>query len=371
MKYLRSKRAPYAVPALVVVAVGAVAAGPALSSATPPPLPAQTPQQLLVDMAHAQAPELSGSVALTANLGFPDLSSLEGELGQSGGGGFNPLNLLAGSNQFDVWLGGGAEHLALSQPAEEIDLVRNGNQVWYWDSSTGVVAHFVAPEHTGGGTGAPGPATSQPALTPDQLASGLLAHLAPTTSVTTGGTTDVAGQAAYRLLVAPKGAGGSTVSDIEVDIGATGALAGVPLQVAIYAVGQAAPALELGFTGKLNLGPPAAGELTFSPPPGARVVTHDLSSGNGLFDRPGMFGKLDLTHTGTGWATVVSGASTALANPTAQADLNALTSPVQVGGQQARLLSSNLLNVLIMPGGHFYAGLVTPGTLETDASGGA
>jgi hypothetical protein len=41
---------------------------------------------------------------------------------------------------------------------------------------------------------------------------------------------------------------------------------------------------------------------------------------------------------------------------------------VQVAGQQARLFSTALLNVLLMPDGHFYAGLVTPSVLEAAAS---
>ena len=370
MKYLRFKCAPYLVPALVVAAVGAGAMVPALSSASPPPLPAQAPEQLLVDMAHAQPPELSGSVELTVNLGLSDLSSLEGELGQGGGGssGFNPVSLLSGSNQINVWLGQHAEHLAMSEStAEEVDLVRNGDQAWLWDSSTGTVDHLVAPAGPTGSSGAPVTSTSLPPLTPQQLATDLLARIGPTTSVTTGGTIDVAGQAAYRLLVAPKDAPGSTISHVEIDVGASGTLAGVPLRVGIYPVGQTGVALELGFTGQISLGPPAASELTFTPPPGAEVVTHDLGS-NGSSDRSGVFGNLELSRTGRGWATVVTGNAPRLTRATAQSYLAPLTAPVQVAGQQARLLGTDLLNILLMPDGHFYAGFVTPAVLEADAS---
>ena len=58
--------------------------------------------------------------------------------------------MLSGSYEIDVWLDGAkAEHLALDLPsAEEVDLVRNGDQAWLWDSSTDTATHLV--ELTGG-----------------------------------------------------------------------------------------------------------------------------------------------------------------------------------------------------------------------------
>ena len=78
MSYLRWKRARYVVPAAVLAAVGIGAVVPTLSGASAPPnLPAQSAQQLVADMATAKAPQLSGTLTWTANLGLSDLSSLE------------------------------------------------------------------------------------------------------------------------------------------------------------------------------------------------------------------------------------------------------------------------------------------------------
>jgi hypothetical protein len=289
------------------------------------------------------------------------------------------LTVLSGSHEIDVWLDGAkAEHLALLlPPAEEVDLVRNGDQVWLWDSSSDTATHLVGPQTTGSGTTSAPSAPVGPALTPQQLASRLLSHLSATTSLTTGDPLYVAGQPAYQLIVAPKSAVGSTVDHIEIDVGASGPLAGVPLQVAVYAQGQTAAALELGFTGTLHLGPPPAGELSFTPPPGARVVTHDLTAGrtagepanSGALADHGQFGGL--RQTGTGWATVITGPSSELAAQTQQGALSEGTTAVEFGGQYGRLFSTVLLNVLVLPDGRFYAGLVTPGVLEADASSGS
>ena len=47
------------------------------------------------------------------------------------------------------------------------------------------------------------------------------------------------------------------------------------------------------------------------------------------------------------------------------------TTVVQFDGRDGRLFSTDLLNVLIMPDGHFFAGLVTPSVLEAAASSAA
>ncbi|MGA3217649.1 MAG: hypothetical protein ABSE77_01025 [Acidimicrobiales bacterium] len=377
MRYV-GRRARYGVPAVAVLAVGAAAWVPTLSGASAPPgLPSLSVTQLLADVAKAQPPQVSGSLTWTANLGLSDLSTLESGAGQSAAGsessatsGFDPLTMLSGSHEIDVWLDGAqSEHLALLlPPAEEVDLVRNGDQAWLWDSSTNTATHLVGPQTTGAAPTSPPAPAAGPAVTPQQLASRLLGHLSASTSVTMGDPLYVAGQPAYQLIVAPKSASGSTVDHIEVDVGASGPLSGVPLQVAVYATGQTAAALELGFTGALHLGTPPAAELTFTPPPGARVVTHTLTAGgaSGEAPKPGQLGSLH--KTGTGWTTVISGSSSELVDQAQQGALSEGTTVVDFDGLQGRLFSTDLLNVLILPGGQFYAGLVTPGVLEAAAS---
>jgi hypothetical protein len=388
------------VPAAVLAAVGLGALVPTLGGASVPPgLRAQTAKNLLADVATAKAPQLSGALSWTANLGLSDLSSLEESTGQSGGGGngFDPLTLLSGDFQLKVWLGANAEHLSLIEPgAQEVDVVRNHNQAWLWDSSTQSVLHVIgaAPAahstHVNGTTGTKvsstrtaGTNTASPALTPMELASQLLSHLSASTSVTIGAPLYVAGQPAYQLLIGPKGALGSTIRNIGIAIGATGPMTGVPLQVAIYAKGLASPALELGFTG-LTVGAPAASELTFTPPPGSTVTTRTIGSGSaglgaslpyssltrffGSANAYGTTGSSKVGKSGKGWATVLSGPAGQTLGSVAAGPLSAVTTVVTVHGQQGRLFSTDLLNVLLMPNGRFYAGFVTPSVLEAAAS---
>jgi hypothetical protein len=403
MSYTRWKRARYAVPAAVLGAVAVGAVVPTLSGASAPPdLPAQTAQQLVADMATAKAPQLTGAVSWTANLGLSDLSSLEAGAGQVGGGGngFDPLTLLSGDYHFNVWLGAKAEHIALIETSDqEVDVVRNHNQAWIWDSSTQNVLHLIGPKRSSEGSGGPSIGDSRGLsavpLTPMEMASRLLGHVTSTTSVTVGTPVYVAGQPAYQLSVAPKGAPNSTIRAIVIAIGANGPLHGVPLQVAVYANGQASPALELGFTGQLQTGPPPASELTFSPPPGSTVTTRTVGSGStsstsstGSTSSPspasssgvapllpliqpsssGPSGSGQPTKIGTGWATVISGPAEQLFGSVTEGPLSAVTTVVTVHGQQGRLFSTELVNVLVMANGRYYAGFVTPSALEAAAS---
>ncbi|MGC8625960.1 MAG: hypothetical protein ACP5VR_00150 [Acidimicrobiales bacterium] len=380
MSSLPARRAKYLAPVAVLGVIALAAWAPTLSASPAPNLPALSAQQLLADVEAAQVPQLSGTLTWAANLGISGLSSLEQAGGQGGGSSFDPLSLLSGNYNLDVWLDGAkAEHIALAeeQPAIEVDLVRNGNEAWLWDSANQTVLELVGQPGSGAGTGVT--TTTEPLLTPQQLASRLLEHLSPTTKVAVGEPLYVAGQPAYPLVLSPNDPAGSTVDRVEVDVGATGSLLGVPLGVAVWAVGQTAgPALSLAFTGALSLGAPPASELTFVPPPGAKVITRTLGPGSGGWASPstaqpgsGQVGTSSgLTKIGSGWTTVVSGRTGQLGT-TVQATLDEVTTVVTVGGQQGRLFSTYLLNVLFMPTGRFYAGFVTPAVLEAAASSAA
>jgi len=65
---------------------------------------------------------------------------------------------------------------------------------------------------------------------------------------------------------------------------------------------------------------------------------------------------------------VVSGSAPGLVSSAGNGPISAATTVVQMAGQQARLFSTALLNILLMPDGGFYAGLVTPSVLEAAAS---
>jgi hypothetical protein len=406
MKFLRWRGARYAVPAVAVAAIALAAFVPTISGASSPPdLPAQSPQQLLADLAVAKVPPLSGTVTWSPNLGLNDLSALEDGAGQGdSSSGFDPLTLLSGTWQATVWLDGAhAEHLALLEPsAQELDLVRNDNQGWLWNSSNQSVLHLIGPSSASqSGNNSAGTGLGGLPITPDQFASLLLSHLSPSTLVTSGTPVYVADQPAYQLVISPKGSPRSTIDQIQIDVGATGSLLGVPLRVSVFAKGQCqppqtcTPALQLGYTGQIHLGTPPASELTFTRPPGAKVVTRTLGSpdgsarsgtaGSSAANGPGWFafsplaeshsgtksadlGLGGLSRSGSGWTTVLSAPAGVLFANAEAGPLSEVTRAMTLKGEPARLFGTSLLNVLLTSNGRAYVGFVTPSVLEAAAS---
>ena len=258
------------ISAVAVVAVAAVLTGTMLASAAPT-LPRRTPGQLLVDMQHAQAPSaFSGVITENANLGFPALPDVGGLNSST----LSALNWISGTHTVDIWAGG-PRQLRLAVPVSfgETDLRVNGNQVWLWDSHGQTATHYVLPA---GQKSQQVPAHRRIGalpMTPQQVASKILAAIGPSTNVTVPGSAQVAGRSAYQLQISPR----TSQSLIDRVVIAVDAKTYVPLQVQIFARGIASPAFSVGFT-SLSLTKPAASNFTFTPPAGAHVKTEHLSS---------------------------------------------------------------------------------------------
>ena len=94
----------------------------------------------------------------------------------------------------------------------------------------------------------------------------LLAKIEPGTDVTVGADVQVAGRAAYNLVLTPK-SDATLVGSIAV---AVDGQTGLPLGVEVKARGQSDPAFRVAYT-SLTLGAPDASVFAFSPPPGATV----------------------------------------------------------------------------------------------------
>ena len=107
-----------------------------------PNLPDLTPAQLLVKATTANVTTFSGHVTLHANLGLPDL----GSLGVMDGTG---LDLLSGSHTAAVWADG-PQHarVELDAPGAENDWIRNGTDLWAWNSRDQSVTHATIPADT-------------------------------------------------------------------------------------------------------------------------------------------------------------------------------------------------------------------------------
>jgi len=357
------------VPAGVVAVVAAAVVVPSLAAQAGEPLPARTPAQLMADVAAAQPPGLSGTLAETANLGLPALPNT------AGSGTAQLSRLLTGTNTVRVWTNGPAQvRLALAGQLAETDVIRNGAQLWTYDSDRRTATHVVLPATAKPDTpSAQPPLTGQLPTTPQALAQRLLAAVTPTTQVRLGPQTVVGRRPAYDLQLVPKDA---TTLVGRVSIAVDGKRH-VPLRVRVYARGASAPAVEVGFQ-DVSFATQPTSRFEFTPPPGTTVTTQQPAAGGaghpttgtGAPDRPQLIG--------TGWSTVALVRGVSLPAPSGPARHDAAAGlpaavlsaarPVSGAFGTGRELSSALFTVLLTSDGRLYAGAVPPGVLEATAA---
>jgi len=345
-----SRRARLLAPA---VAVGVIAAGvtlPRLADASDAAaeLPPRTAAELLAAVSAAEVDGLSGTVVATSRLGLPELPSS----GAQGGSAVSLPGLLSGSTTARVWKAGeDRSRVAVDAPFAEYDVVRDGRDVWTFDSASSDVTHLVLPE------GEPEPEPSplpDGAATPQDVAEALLAAVGTTTEVSVGRAERVADRPAYELVLDPRD-DGTLVDTVRLAVdGETS----VPLRVQVFGAGQAEPALEVGFT-SVRFTTPDPSVFRFVPPAGSTVTekslqdltwSRDESAPEHSAGRPQVLGE--------GWTTVVELSGVEL--PEEAAGLVAqLATPVE-GGQ---VVKSALVSVLLLDDGRVLAGAVPPARL--------
>jgi outer membrane lipoprotein-sorting protein len=364
-----SRRTRWAVPIGALVVTGGVLAGSLISVAQASPgLAPKTPAQLLAQVADSTTPPLTGTVVETTSLGLP---SLPGTADPT-----SIASLLTGSHTVRVWYAGPRHfRLAVPEPLSETDVIADGNTAWLWESTANAVTEYTLPPHQS----APDTTPTTAPLTPQQAAQQVLAAVGPTTTVRVDSNVTVAGQAAYKLVLAPKDSR-SLVGQVQIAIDGQN---GVPLRLQVYARGATSPAFQVGYTA-IQFVTPAPADLTFSPPPGATISHQNLSDKTGSAHKPG-----DVSVIGSSWLSVLdlpsagltmpggsgpapgNGGSGASPSGDSAAVLNTLLAaakPVSGTWGSGRLLQTSLVSVLITDSGRTFVGAVQPSVLYAAAS---
>jgi outer membrane lipoprotein-sorting protein len=348
------------VPAAVTVAVvGGGAAAKTIAASAEPSLPERSAAQLLVDLQTARLDGLSGTVRTSADLGLPELPSNAQQ------GSPDLTGLVTGSRTLRVWYSGPDKlRVALLGTLGESDIIRNGRDVWQWDSRSREALHRTLPAD------APGERPANPDLprTPQEAADLALKAVDPTTIVSTGTNARVAGRTAYELILQPRD-NASLISQVRlaVDSGQH-----VPLRVQVFAKGRAEPAYEVAFT-QISFDRPDDAQFAFNPPPGTKVTesTEEAPKEQPKEQRKDGTGP---TVVGKGWTSVVV-TKLPPADPARPADDPAASPFLQqlpkVSGDwgSGRLLTSRLFSVLLTDDGRVLAGAVAPEKLYEVARG--
>ncbi|MEU9510674.1 sigma-E factor regulatory protein RseB domain-containing protein [Micromonospora sp. NPDC048170] len=351
----------------VVTVIGGGAALGTFAAQAEPSLPPRTAAQLLVDLQTSRLEGLSGTVVQRADLGLPPLAGLIGGDGLAG--------LLTGTHTLRVWHSGpDRQRIALMDTLGERDVIRNGRDVWVWDSRANTATHRTLPEHTAGADAPELP------VTPGEAADRALAAIDPSTEVSVGRSATVAGRDAYELVLAPRDAA-SLVHQVRIAIDAR---EHVPLRFEVFADGSDKPAFEMAFT-QVSYARPDADQFAFNPPPGVKVT--EETAGKRPARAPGKqpAERPDVRAVGESWATVVvarldgagapadqAGAAPGRPGSGSVADPAALLGALpKVSGDwgSGRLLTGKLFSALLTDDGRLIVGAVTPERLYEVAKG--
>ncbi|TDB99446.1 hypothetical protein E1091_06885 [Micromonospora fluostatini] len=382
MSVLRSRPVlRWLVPAAAAVTVvGGGAAIGTFAAQAEPSLPPRSAAQLLVDLQTARLEGLSGTVVQRADLGLPPLAGLLGS-------GDDPTALLTGTHTLRVWHSGpDRQRIALVDTLGERDIIRNGRDLWTWDSRSKTATHRTLPEA--------GTTEVEPSLpvTPQEAADRALAAIDPSTEVSVGRSATVAGRDAYELVLRPRDEA-SLVDQVRVAIDAR---EHVPLRFEVFADAADRPAFEIAFT-QIDLRRPDADQFTFNPPPGTTVTEKPAvekpagaAGADGAGSAPHGGVPDGVRAVGEGWTTVLvvttdqadrtgredrggrpgaTGATSPGDLPSGAADLLGGLPEVSGDWGRGRLFSTKLVNVLLTEDGRLLAGAVTPERLYEVAKG--
>ncbi|MCW7945593.1 membrane protein [Streptomyces hygroscopicus] len=387
----RRAAARYVVPVAVVgVAAATIGLVPAFAGSGDPTLPKISAQQLIEKIAKSDVQQLSGTVKISTDLGLPNLGGLQssfasGALGKGAGGkdgsAADPssklLELASGTHTLRVATDGqDKQKLSLIEQAAEYSVIRNGTDVWGYDSASNSAYHSTAAGDHKSDKVTP---RDVPA-TPKDLAEQALKATDRTTSVTVDGTAQIAGRDAYKLLIKPKQSG-TTVGAISI---AVDAKTGLPLKFTLTPASGGAAVVDVGFT-EVSFAKPAASTFDFTPPKGAKVTQGDDRKAGEKAQKPGPKGRekaergAEPKTIGQGWNSIVvldTGSKGGLpsasssGNSTASGFLNSLGDHVSGKFGSGTVFSTRLVNALITDNGKVYAGAVTKDALLKAANAG-
>jgi outer membrane lipoprotein-sorting protein len=394
----RRTAARYVVPVAVVgVAAATIGLVPAFAGSGDPDLPKISAQQLIEKIAKSDVQQMSGTVKISTDLGLPNLGGLQdslasGALSQSAGGkdgsAADPssklLELASGTHTLRVAADGqDKQKLSLMEKAAEYSVIRNGDDVWAYDSASNQAYHSTGAGDHKGEKAAP---KDVPA-TPKDFAEESLKAADKTTSVTVDGTVQVAGRDAYKLLIKPKQSG-TTVGAISI---AVDAKTGMPLKFTLTPASGGAAVVDAGFT-EVSFAKPAASTFDFTPPKGTKVTQGDdmkagerkaqpkgteerAQEGKGAKGTEGAGPKT----IGQGWNSIVvldtgsKGGMPSGSSPDGGAVsgfLNSLGDHVSGKFGKGTVFSTRLINALMTDDGKVYAGAVTKDALVKAANAG-
>ncbi|RII22209.1 hypothetical protein DSC45_00580 [Streptomyces sp. YIM 130001] len=384
----RRKVTRYVVPVAVAgVAAATIGLVPALADSGDPDLPKITAEELVEKIAASDTEQLSGSVKISTDLGIPALGGAVSSLAPGGEGGDSSadpesrlMELASGTHTLRVAADGPEKQkLSIVDDTSEYSLIRNGEDVWAYDSGSDEAFHAEAGKEARG-KGKPEKLPEGAPSTPKEFAQEALKAVDDTTAVTVDGTAKVAGRDAYQLVIKPKQSG-STIGSIRIAVDAEN---GVPLKFTLNPSSGGKAAIDAGFT-DVDFAKPEGKTFDFKPNKGTKVTEADEAAKEHKGQRPegpedleGLKGLEGMNVIGKGWSSIASfdtgasmpksGSGSEDVPPEADKLLSALGDQVKGDFGTGTVFSTRLVNALITDDGKVYAGAVDKASLVKAAN---
>ena len=250
---------------------------------------------MLVDLQQAKTDGLTGTVVERADLGIPAIPGANGQEDAE------LTSLVSGTHTLRVrYSAPDKARLAVLGTYSEYDIIRNGKDVWTWDSKENAATHRTV---TAEQAGQPTPTPSGTPRTPEEAADQVLKALEPTTTVTSDSSVEVAGRPAYELVLDPKDSN-TLISQARIAIDGDTKL---PLRVQVFGPDNKI-VFEVAYT-SVDFTRPDDAEFVFNPPPGAKVTEvppdDQATRSPGTQDRQRAEAAKKATKVvGTGWTAV-------------------------------------------------------------------
>jgi outer membrane lipoprotein-sorting protein len=244
----------------VVVAVGIGATALALAVDTGPTPPPKPLAEAIHDaLGVPKADGVSARIQLTDHL--LEGASLAGNGGEASQLSSNPL--ISGASG-RLWVGpDGHARLELQSEKGDTQILWDGKTAELYDASTNTLYRYT-PKYES--SDAPTTATDTGKVPTVAEIEEHIAKASEHADISGATPTDVAGQAAYTVRVAPRENGG-LIAGAEVSWDAAH---GNPLRAAVYSTNSSAPVIELAAT-EISYGAPDSSALEFAPPANAKV----------------------------------------------------------------------------------------------------
>ena len=310
-----------AIPAVVVAAAVII---PTTADASPQ-LSQKSAQQVLELVAGSVDTQFSGTVEQSSDLGLPQLPSVGPRA--SGSVATTAVDALTGSHTARVFVGvDRASRVQVMDTLAERDVVRNGNDLWLYDSNSNETTHVSVAADVEDvlknaaldqevQTKAQEQATLHGLVlptagsTPAELATALLAAVEPSTAIAVGDTARVAGRPVYQLTLTPKTGSDSTPTLIASVTLSVDAETGLPLAITVMAVGQDAPAESVAFSA-IDFTAPDASIFQFTPPADSTITEKPITAADVTEllkqrDSAGAAGYSEPTVVGKGWGSIL------------------------------------------------------------------